>query len=102
MSEMPDPGIAERSADEVRMVPVGETELVAPGAAPVPARGAADPRMRERCSLLGIAWHEKAPEMDGDAPNLLAADVAVRLRVVPLRVERGRLVVAMMDPLDVA
>jgi type II secretory ATPase GspE/PulE/Tfp pilus assembly ATPase PilB-like protein len=102
MSELPESSIAERTVDATRIAAGDATELVAPAAASAPARGASDPKMRERCSLLGIAWHDKAPEMDAEAAALLAADVAVRLRIVPLRVDRGRLVVAMMDPLDVS
>ena len=102
MSELPDTSLAERNGDASRVSAAEATELVAPAASAAPARGSADPRIRERCALLGIAWHDKAPEMEGDASALLAADVAVRLRVVPLRVDRGRLVVAMMDPLDVS
>jgi len=56
---------------------------------------------RERCALLGIEWIEEAPPVDDDAVALISADVAVRLAVVPLRVEDGRLIVAMVDPLDI-
>jgi len=58
--------------------------------------------MRERCAALGIDWLEEPPHAETDAVNLIDADVAVRLRVVPLRIEDGRLVVAMVDPLDIA
>jgi len=57
--------------------------------------------IRERCSLLGIDWVDEAPSVDGDAAALISADVAVRLAVVPLRVEDGRLIIAMLDPLDI-
>ncbi len=57
---------------------------------------------RERAKLLGIEWLEKAPPAEAPAIALVDAEVAVRLRVVPLRLERGRLVVAMVDPLDMA
>jgi type II secretion system protein E len=56
--------------------------------------------MRERCALFGVQWLEEAPAAASDAVALLSADLAVRLRVVPLRLEHGRLVVAMADPLD--
>ncbi|MCP3905952.1 MAG: type II/IV secretion system protein [Planctomycetes bacterium] len=58
--------------------------------------------MRDRCQALGIEWLEDAPDADADAVQLVDADVAVRLRIVPLRLEDGRLVVAMVDPLDIA
>ena len=58
-------------------------------------------RLRERCAALGIEWHEKAPEADPAVVGLLLPDVAVRLRVVPLRERNGRLVLAMVDPFDI-
>ncbi len=57
---------------------------------------------RERCRTLGIEWLEQAPAAAADAVSLITAEVAVRLRVVPLRLEQSRLVVAMIDPLDIA
>lgn len=60
------------------------------------------PTLRERCQLLGIQWLEKAPLAADDAVALISPDVAVRLRVVPLGLEDDRLVVAMLDPLDIA
>jgi type II secretory ATPase GspE/PulE/Tfp pilus assembly ATPase PilB-like protein len=78
---------------------------------PVPADGfdaaafasiAGDASLRDRCKLFGIAWAEALPESSPEAAARLAPDAAVRLRVVPLREERGRLVVAMLDPLDIA
>ena len=78
---------------------------------PVPAEGfdaaafasmAGDASLRDRCKLFGIAWAEALPESSAAAAARLAPDAAVRLRVVPLREERGRLVVAMLDPLDIA
>jgi len=60
------------------------------------------PSLRERCEALGIQWTDEPVQADPDAVRLLGADVAVRLRVVPLRLEGDRLVVAMVDPLDIA
>ena len=56
---------------------------------------------RERCALLGIDWIDEAPPVDGEAVALISAEAAVRLAVVPIRLEQGRLVVAMVDPLDI-
>jgi len=58
-------------------------------------------KIRDRCRSLGIAWLEKPPETDPAAIALITAEVAVRVRAVPLRVERGRLIVAMFNPLDI-
>ncbi|MBM4111832.1 MAG: type II/IV secretion system protein [Phycisphaerae bacterium] len=66
------------------------------------AASAPDASLRERCGLLGIEWLEKAPSAEAAAVELVPADVAVRLRVVPLRIVGARLLVAMADPLDLA
>ena len=66
-----------------------------------PAQEDGDP-VRQRCAALGIDWIEEAPAAEEDAVVLIDADVAVRLRVVPLRIHDGRLIVAMIDPLDIA
>jgi type II secretory ATPase GspE/PulE/Tfp pilus assembly ATPase PilB-like protein len=62
--------------------------------------GSDDASVKERCSMLGIHWLEDAPKAEVDAVAMITADVAVRLRVVPLRLESNRLIVAMLDPLD--
>ena len=78
------------------------TELVAPaenGSLANPADAAA---LRKRCEMFGIEWAEEIPEPSVEAVALITADVAVRLRVVPLAiVEDDRLRVAMIDPLDI-
>jgi len=56
---------------------------------------------RDRCTLLGIDWIDEAPPVDDEVTTLISPDVAVRRAVVPLRIEDGRLVVAMVDPLDI-
>ena len=55
---------------------------------------------RQRCELLGIAWHEKPVQADAIAVELIDPEVAVRLRVVPIRFDDLTLVLAMLDPLD--
>ncbi|HBZ96511.1 MAG: type II secretion system protein GspE [Phycisphaerae bacterium] len=55
---------------------------------------------RRRCELLGIAWHEKPVLADAAAVDLIDPEVAVRLRVVPIRFDDLSLVLAMLDPLD--
>ncbi|MHC4129551.1 MAG: GspE/PulE/PilB domain-containing protein, partial [Planctomycetota bacterium] len=64
--------------------------------------GAADiAPMRQRCAVLGIDWLDEEPAVSADAVALIDAEVAVRLRVVPLSLEGDRLLVAMLDPLDI-
>ncbi|MFM8642954.1 MAG: hypothetical protein ACKOEP_08995, partial [Phycisphaerales bacterium] len=62
------------------------------------ASAGADVTLRERCRLFGIEWSDELPEASPGAAERLPPDAAVRLRVVPMRIERGRMVVAMVDP----
>jgi len=55
---------------------------------------------RERAERLGLCWHEDPLEADAAAVALVDPQVAVRLRIVPIRVEDGRLVLVMVNPLD--
>ncbi|MDG2055493.1 MAG: GspE/PulE family protein [Phycisphaerales bacterium] len=58
--------------------------------------------LRKRCETFGIDWTEESLEPSIDAIALISADIAVRLRVVPLAIlDDGRLRVAMLDPLDI-
>ncbi|MHC4430142.1 MAG: GspE/PulE/PilB domain-containing protein, partial [Planctomycetota bacterium] len=63
--------------------------------------GADTAPIRQRCAVLGIDWLEEAPPVSPEAVALIDAEVAVRLRVVPLSIDRDRLLVAMLDPLDI-
>jgi type II secretory ATPase GspE/PulE/Tfp pilus assembly ATPase PilB-like protein len=65
-------------------------------------RAEAVPPLRERCDALGIEWLDKAPSAASDAVDLLDADVAVRLRAVPIALAGRRLTVVMADPTDLA
>ncbi|MBX3354731.1 MAG: type II/IV secretion system protein [Phycisphaeraceae bacterium] len=58
--------------------------------------------LKDRCGLLGIEWFDKAPTAEPEAMALIPAETAVRLRVVPLRLDGARLQVAMADPFDLA
>ena len=71
-------------------------------AAPASAGAGDTDAIRERCHALGIDWVEKAPEPESEAVALINADAAVRLRVIPVRIEANRLTVVMVDPLDIA
>jgi type II secretory ATPase GspE/PulE/Tfp pilus assembly ATPase PilB-like protein len=67
-----------------------------------PAAAHAGGSLRDRCGLLGIPWQSETPKVDTEAIQLVTAEVAARLRLVPLRRERTKLVVGMIDPLDIA
>jgi type II secretory ATPase GspE/PulE/Tfp pilus assembly ATPase PilB-like protein len=70
-------------------------------AAPPNGQPAPDPAaLRTRCAAVGIPWAEEAPAVDAAAVALVSPEAAVRLRVLPLRLEDGLLVVAMDDPMD--
>ncbi len=76
--------------------PAEETVLPSPASAKEDQH-----RVRDRCQSLGVEWHDKAPETDAALISLVQPDVAVRLRVVPMREHQGRLVLAMVDPFDI-
>jgi len=87
------------------------TATAAAAAAPVPAPestgsgAAADPNrdLKQRCARLRIEWLDRLPETDPATADLIGADDAIRLRLIPLRItEDGSLVVVMKDPLDLA
>ena len=63
-------------------------------------RAAAAASPRERCEAIGFEWLEKPVPTEAQAVRLIPADVAVRLRVVPLSAEGGRLRIALADPFD--
>ncbi len=84
------------------MTPTSELRLGNAATDLTPATAEAETaKVRERCQSLGISWLEKPPDTDPLAIAMLTAEVAVRVRAVPVRVERGRLLVAMFNPLDV-
>ncbi|MDY7108388.1 MAG: GspE/PulE family protein [Planctomycetota bacterium] len=80
--------------------PTATEPTAAPGTSVPPGPTEGD-SLRERCARLGIGWLEETPQASPEAVVLINADAAIRLRVVPLRLEDERLVVAMMDPLDI-
>ncbi len=50
----------------------------------------------------GPALLDRAPEFDPKAAAVLTPDQAVRLRAVPIQIDRARLRLAMLDPADLA
>jgi type II secretory ATPase GspE/PulE/Tfp pilus assembly ATPase PilB-like protein len=63
-------------------------------------KAAAAGSVRERCAACGFAWLDKPVPSEPSAVRLIPADAAVRLRVVPISIESGRLRLAMADPFD--
>lgn len=56
---------------------------------------------KEACVRMGLQWIELAPEVEQEIIDLIDAELAVRLRVLPLGIEAGRLKVAMLSPEDI-
>ena len=82
----------------------GDTEIATPEITlEVPGEPASEPGDGvdlERLRLLGIEVFDGIPDLDTDAAALLPPEVAVRLRVVPISMERGAIRIAMLNPLD--
>ncbi len=55
---------------------------------------------KARCVASGFQWLEKPVPNEELAVRLIPAEVAVRLRIVPLSIESDRLRIAMADPFD--
>jgi type II secretory ATPase GspE/PulE/Tfp pilus assembly ATPase PilB-like protein len=90
------PGISTSSSPE-RILP-GQNGVTEEPDAPASDAGT----LRERCRLLQIGWSDQKPQPTPEAVAMITSDAAVRLRVVPIRIDDSRLVVAMVDPLDTA
>ena len=59
-----------------------------------------DRRTPDQLQLLGIDVLDQVPQSDEAATELLAPEIAVRLRVVPLQADESRITIVMLDPLD--
>ena len=56
---------------------------------------------KQACIAMGLHWFELVPEVEQKIVELIDAELAVRLRVLPLFVEGERLHVAMLSPDDI-
>ena len=56
---------------------------------------------KESCVCMGLRWIDLTPEVDQEIIELIDAELAVRLRVLPLEIGSGRLVLAMLSPEDI-
>lgn len=59
-----------------------------------------DRKSTDQLELLGIDVLDRLPEVHDEATELLAPEIAVRLRVVPIAANASRVTIAMLDPLD--
>jgi len=59
------------------------------------------PDAKVDCETMGLQWIDSSPEVEDDTISLLDAELAVRLRVLPIAIEQGRLLVAMLNPADI-
>lgn len=56
----------------------------------------------EQCCLdLGLMWISEPPEVDDNIPVLIDAELAVRLRTIPIALDAGQLIVVMLKPDDI-
>ncbi|MDP6542307.1 MAG: hypothetical protein QGF07_05910, partial [Phycisphaerales bacterium] len=55
----------------------------------------------QRCIELGLRWISETPEVDDNMPGLINAELAVRLRAIPISKESGQLIVVMLQPEDI-
>ena len=56
---------------------------------------------QQRCIELGLKWIGESPEVDDNMPALIDAELAVRLRAIPIMEESGQLIVVMLHPEDI-
>ena len=56
---------------------------------------------KSECERLGLNWIDVSPEVNEETINLLDAKLAVRLRVLPISIDSGRLSIAMLSPTDI-
>jgi len=56
---------------------------------------------QQRCKELGLQWISELPEIDSAIPALVDAELAVRLRAIPITIEGGQLIVVMLQPQDI-
>jgi len=59
------------------------------------------PDAKQTCINMGLRWFELIPEVEQSIVELVDAELAVRLRVLPLLIEGDRLHVAMLNPDDI-
>ncbi|MBT4583857.1 MAG: type II/IV secretion system protein [Phycisphaerae bacterium] len=55
----------------------------------------------QRCTELGLMWVDESPEIDEAIPSLIDAELAVRLRTIPIALDEGQLVIVMLQPDDI-
>jgi type II secretory ATPase GspE/PulE/Tfp pilus assembly ATPase PilB-like protein len=56
---------------------------------------------KERCIAMHLQWFDAVVEIEQTVIDLIDAELAVRLRILPLKIENGRLHVAMLSPEDI-
>jgi type II secretory ATPase GspE/PulE/Tfp pilus assembly ATPase PilB-like protein len=56
---------------------------------------------KERCITMHLEWLDTIVEIEQSVIDLIDAELAVRLRILPLKIENGRLKVAMLSPEDI-
>ena len=56
---------------------------------------------KHNCERFGLRYIDLTPEVEESIIDLIDAELAVRLRVLPIQLDRGRLSLAMLNPVDI-
>ncbi|MDP7005357.1 MAG: GspE/PulE family protein [Phycisphaerales bacterium] len=56
---------------------------------------------KQQCLNMGLHWVDVDPEIDQKIIELVDAELAVRLRILPIQIEGDRLTIAMIQPDDI-
>lgn len=56
---------------------------------------------RQACLSMGLQWIDEDPEIEQEIVDLIDAELAVRLRILPVVVDQDRLHIAMLHPEDI-
>ncbi len=59
------------------------------------------PDAKQVCVNMGLHWFDVTPEVDQTIIDLVDAELAVRLRALPISIDNGRLQLAMLKPNDI-
>jgi len=59
------------------------------------------PDVKQQCLSMGLQWIDVSRDIEQEIVDMIDAELAVRLRVIPTHIEGGRLNLAMLKPGDI-